>query len=85
MKRNKHNIGIETNPKMAIVGDYWDEVIVSQVIDLIKEYEDMFPSTFSKIKGIVGDICEINIQLKPDEKPIKKRLYRLNPKYKEKV
>jgi hypothetical protein len=27
----------------------------------------------------------MNIQLKPDARPIKKRPYRLNPRYKEKV
>lgn len=28
---------------MATVGDYWYEEIVSQVVDLLKKYEDIFP------------------------------------------
>ena len=37
---------------MAIVGDYWDEETVSQVVDLIKEYEHIFLRTFLEMKGI---------------------------------
>ena len=37
------------------------------------------------MKGIVGDLGEMNIPLKPDANPIKKRSCRLNPRYKEKV
>jgi hypothetical protein len=37
------------------------------------------------MKGIKGPMGEMRIPLKLDEKPIKQRPYRLNPKYKEKV
>jgi hypothetical protein len=37
------------------------------------------------MKGIKGPMGEIRIPFKPDERPFKKRPYRLNPKYKEKV
>ena len=37
------------------------------------------------MKGIVGDIGEMKIPLRPDAKPSKQRPYRMNPKYKEKV
>ena len=37
------------------------------------------------MKGILGDIGVMKIPLKKDAKPFKKRPYRLNPKYKEKV
>ena len=37
------------------------------------------------MKGIVGDLAKMKIPLKPDAKPFKKRAYRLNPRYKEKV
>jgi len=37
------------------------------------------------MKGIKGPMGEMRIPLKPDERPVKKRPYRLNPKYKEKV
>jgi hypothetical protein len=37
------------------------------------------------MKGIKGPMGEMNIPLKPNENLVKKRPYRLNPKYKEKV
>jgi hypothetical protein len=37
------------------------------------------------MKGIKGPMGEMRIPLKPGVKPVKKRPYRLNPKYKEKV
>jgi hypothetical protein len=48
----KHNINTEDVPKMDIIGDYWDKEIITQVVNLIKKYEDLFPYSFSKIKGI---------------------------------
>jgi len=46
IKRKKHNINIEENPKMDTKGDYHDEEIVSEVVDLLKEYEEIFPRSF---------------------------------------
>jgi hypothetical protein len=43
IKTKKHNIGTEEAPKMAIIGDYWDKETITQVVDLLKEYEDLFP------------------------------------------
>ena len=57
--------------------------MVSKVIDFLHEYQDLFPTKFSEMKGILGDIEVIKIPLKADAKP--ERPYRLNPKYKEKV
>ena len=59
--------------------------MVSKVTQLLHEYQDLCPTKFSEMKGILGDIGEIKIPLKPNAKPVKQRPYRLNPKYKEKV
>lgn len=40
---------------------------------------------FANLKGIIGDLGCMKIMLKPNVKPVKKRTYRLNTKYKEKV
>ena len=37
------------------------------------------------MKGILGDLREMKIPLKPDVKPMKQWLYHLNPRYKERV
>ena len=45
----------------------------------------MFPTKFSEMKGIVGDLGEMKIPLRFDAKPVKQRPYKLKPCYKEKV
>ena len=49
------------NPKRAIVGDHWDEETRIQIVDLLKEYGDIFPSTFFFFinEGIVGELGEM--------------------------
>ena len=37
------------------------------------------------MKGIVDDLNEMKIRLRPDAKPVKQQPYKLNPQYKEKV
>jgi hypothetical protein len=45
----------------------------------------MFPPIFSEMKGITRELGEMKIPLKPNSKPVKKRPYRTNPKYKKKL
>ena len=85
LKTRQVNIGSEEMPKYATIGDYWDEETVSKVTQLLHEYQDLFSTNFSEMKGILGDIGVIKIPLKPDVKLVKQRPYRLHPKYKEKV
>ena len=37
------------------------------------EYQDLFPTNFSEMRGIVGDLGEIKIPLRPDAKPSKQQ------------
>lgn len=82
LKTRQVNIGIEAEPKFAKIGDYWDDTMVDKVAELLHEYLDLFPTRFSDMKGIIGDLGIVNITLKPDMKLIKQRPYRLNPKHK---
>ena len=52
---------------------------------MLHEYQDLFPANFSEMKGIVDDLREMKIPLRPDAKPSKKRSYSMNPKYKGRV
>ena len=74
---------MEAQPNFANIGDYWDEDTVDKVAELLCEYQYLFPTNFSDLKGIVRDLGVMKITLKPDVKPIKQRPYQLNPKYKE--
>jgi hypothetical protein len=70
---------------MASIGDYWDEKIVKRITKLLREYSDLFPTTFTEMKGIVGELGEMKIILKPEVRPVMQRPYRLNPVYKKKL
>jgi hypothetical protein len=59
----KVNIGIVENPKMASIGNYWDEKIVESITKLLHEYNDLFPKMFTEMKGIAGDLGEMNLPL----------------------
>jgi hypothetical protein len=54
IKVKKVNIGTTENPKMASIGDYWDEKTVESITELLREYNDLFPTTFMEMKGIEG-------------------------------
>ena len=75
----KFNIETKENPKFASVWDYWDEETMEKIIDLLHEFQDFFPTKFSKMKGIFGDLGEMKITLKPDAQPMKQWPYLLNP------
>ena len=81
----KIKIGTEQTLKLANVGDYWDVSTIDKITELLHEYQDLFPTKFTDMKGIKGPMGEMRIPLKPDARPVKQRPYRLNPKYKEKV
>ena len=47
IKVKKVNIGKVENPKMASIGDYWDEKTVESITKLLREYNDLFPTMFT--------------------------------------
>ena len=75
----KVNIRTEENPNFASVGDYWDEAMMEKITYFLHEFQELFPTNFSKMKGILGYLGEMKVLLKPDAKPVTKRPYRLNP------
>jgi hypothetical protein len=85
IKIKKVNIGMDQEPKLANVGDYWDDATIDKITKLLHEYQDLFPTKFTDMKGIKWPMGEMKILLKLDARPVKQRPYRLNPKYKQKV
>ena len=65
LKVNKINIGSLENPKFSNIGDYWDDEIIGNIMDLLHEFQGLFPTKFSNMKGIVGDLGEMKIPLNP--------------------
>jgi hypothetical protein len=56
-----------------------------EIQSLLREYEYLFPKTFSYLKGIKGVMGEMKIELKLGSKPVRHSAYRLNPRVKEEV
>ena len=85
LKTKKVNIGTEAESKLASIGDYWDEEAMGHIVDLLQQYQDLFPTKFIEMKGILGEIGVMRIPLREGVKPIRQCPNRLNPRYKEKV
>ena len=79
------NIGTEEELKYVMLGDYWDDTTIEKIVKLLWEYQDLFPTKITELKGILGDLGMMKITLKPNAKLVKQWPYRLNPKYKAKV
>ena len=58
---------------------------MAKIMNLLHEFEDPFSMRFSEMKGILGDVGEIKIMLKPNAKPVQQIPYRLNPWSKDRV
>jgi archaellum component FlaC len=71
IKINKINIETTEQPKMASIGDYWDEQTLESIMEFLREYNNIFPTTFIEMKGISRESGEMNIPLTPDARPIK--------------
>jgi hypothetical protein len=65
IKIKKVNIGIEQTLNLVNVGDYWDVATIDKITKLLHEYQDLFPTKFTDMKGIKGPMGEMNIPLKP--------------------
>jgi hypothetical protein len=57
---------------VASIGDYWDEKTLESITKLLHKYSDIFPTTFTEMKGIAGELGEMKIPLRYDARPIKK-------------
>jgi hypothetical protein len=58
IKMQRVNIGMTENPKFAQIGDYRSDETVEKISYLLCEYQDLFQTTFSEMKGIIGDLGE---------------------------
>ena len=71
LKTRQVNIGTEVQPKFEKIGDYWDDAMVDKVTNFLHKYQDLFPTKFSDLKGIICNLGVMKITLKPDVKPVK--------------
>ena len=68
---------------MANIGDYWSEGQTTEIVNLLKEFQDVFARDYKYLRQLVHEMGEMKIDTKPDVRPKKKRPYKLAYKYKE--
>jgi hypothetical protein len=56
---------------MVWIGDYWSDKKITDIISLLKEYQDFFACDYKDLKGLVEEMSEMKIKLIPWENPIK--------------
>ena len=77
------NIGMKTEPKIIKIGKGTSEKEKNSLINLVKEYSDVFASTYDELKAYREDVFQHTIPLKPESqkgKPFKQKLRQINPK-----
>jgi hypothetical protein len=72
IRMKEFNISNDDRPKMVRVGDYWSDKQTTDIVSLLKEYQDVFARDYKDLKGLVEEMGEMKIELIPGEKPIKK-------------
>ena len=85
IKIKEVNISNEGQPKIARIGDYCSNQQTIEIVDLLKEYQDVFARDYKDLKGLVEEMGEMKMDLLPEATPMKKRPYKLAHKYKETV
>lgn len=83
IKIKEVDVAKEGQPKMTRIGDYWSEQQTTEIVDLLKEYQDVLGRDYKDLKGLAEEMGEMKIDLVPEATPIKKRPYKLAHKYKE--
>ena len=81
VKTKEVNILNDDRPKMAWIGDYWDDEQTTEIVNLLKEFQDVFARDYKYLKGLVQEMGEMKIYIKLDARPIKKRSYKLAHEY----
>ena len=74
------NIGTEEEPRKIKVGKGTSEKERKNLIELVKEFRDVFAFTYDELKAYQDYVFQHTIPLRPDSKPFRQKLRRINPK-----
>ena len=77
VKTKEIDISNDNRPKMEKIGDYWSEEQTTKMVDLLKEFQDVFARDYKDLKGLVKEMGEMKIDIKLEARP-----YKLAHKYK---
>ena len=75
----EYKIGSENQPKMIKLSKLLSDEERRKYVGLLKEYMDVFAWSYHDLKTYDTSIIQHKIPLKPNTKPFKQKLRRLNP------
>jgi len=73
------NLGTEEDKKEIKIGASLDPAVKKWIIELLKEYVDIFAWSYRDMPGFDTDIVVHRLPLKPECPPVKKKLRRTRP------
>src|ERR1051325_2685480 len=79
------NLGSEEDKKEVNIGALLDSNVKGKLIDLLKEYVDVFAWSYQDIPGLDTSIVEHHLPLKPECPLVKQRLRRIHPDMADKI
>ena len=74
------NVGTTANPKMVKLSKALPQKIKDKYISLLSSFADVFSWDYSDLKTYDSNIIQHTIPMKPNQKPFRQKLRRLNPK-----
>ena len=66
VKTKEFDISNDDRPKMENIGDYWSEEQTTEIVNFLKEFQDLFARDYKDVKGLVHEMGEMKIDTKPD-------------------
>lgn len=75
----QHNTGTAENPKMIKLSKNLPPDQKPKYIDMFKEFQDVFAWSYEDLKSYDTSVIQHTIPLKPNQKPFKQKLRRINP------
>ena len=79
------NLGTIDDPRLINIAKELASVNKSTMVDLLKEYKDIFTWSYSDMRGLDPQYYQHEIHLQMDAQPIQQRQYQMNPNYATKV
>ena len=74
------NIGTDEEPRNIKIGKGTSDKERKDLIELVKEYRDVFAFTYDELKAYRDDVFQHTIPLRSEAKPFRQKLRRINPK-----
>ena len=70
IKTKELNILADNKSNLEKIGDCWSKEKTTEIVNLLKEYQDVFARYYKDLKGLVQEMGEMKIEILLDAKPI---------------